>query len=1582
MVERKLKGVLVVLSIFVVMLLSLVVVSAGYSCGTPASSTACNNIWGSPTTTVNSASACESWCESQTTTGANCCSWISSTGSCYLGTQPMAYPVPSNIYGGSCTFYGYGYNCDYPTSSKACNNIKAYTSESSISACESWCEHDVYGDLGITDANCCYWVSSANVCIIGTTLVTGPPSISYAATCTEIDNTCTSGSDCDSGLCVEGECGATAYSCPVSPPSKRCSGSGSTSSYTTAGNCAWDGSKGICDMTGEWLQYNGNDNFYSECGYSSVFDRDDCDKSVGGSYSANGVCCGSNCVGSTSSNCCDDGDCTSPQVCNSDYVCETPAPTCTSNGNDCSNANTCCGLVCVEGKCRDDCSGYNGQKCYERDNAGLCVNPSELSSTLGGCDVAPSCSSFGQSCTVSNDYGYEDSDCCDGFMCDAWSSTCVEWGCGTSASDCPFYYFHEQTGNPWTEWWCDTRYDRVHYEVLEYRCSTGIDDLLQHRCIEYTLSTGEKICEDDERCAYPYSSNDLYASTLQKDCNAICNVGVNSYVGCYGDGNLWNYDDCGDRTDVSDYCTAIGESCQVNPGENDECVIGEGYDCPDGTIAGDEVCDGSNLGGNDCTTVAGDFDAGTLSCNTNCLSFNTNSCTDCGDNNQEGSETCDGSDLNGATCTSLNYDAGTLSCNSVCTGFITSGCYDYECTSDSNCNSNEKCSSSHTCVACDLTGAWWSPGDDIGEGTSVSLAVEGNWACAGKTVDLDVYRGSTWIRDLSSLTIGSSSPYRGYRSWTSDVDNSGDHDFVGTLDSNTGEKAYSGNIYITVAPPPASCGDGICQENCGTCSQDCLCPGQVCHSNTCMDDCVITNAYWSSSSVNDGDSVTLNVQTTGCTTSETISFNIFERDILDSNDDYSPDPSAKNVESDGTTSRTWVADWTDDSALLESNPPEYRFTASISAWSESDTSGNLEVNSVSSGATCGDGDRESGEGCDDGNTASSDGCSSTCSIESGWKCNTNEPNNVCWWACGDGIRDSTEQCDDDDTANGDGCSSSCQVEDGYSCVGDVGDLSVCSEAGCMISVAEWQRSGSTITSVNDNVNVYLHVETPDCPDGTTIEFYVTEDDNTFDDLVSTSIGDATISSNMADGIWNAEYMSDTDGDGNPPEFYFTANIQGDTTERDSGGLLTVNYVNPCAGISTCADYSQSACEADGCGVADASQANCDFQVDPVSRCILYNDCGCEWDGSSCVPSLEITPSCGECGNTVLDSGETCDDGNIISGDGCSATCTIEDDISLPCPEGTTRCADDTCSLNCWFTDGGNAPCNNDGTCDSDEGCSCGDCDGVNDACGAGLLCSINDEACCYGTEDGSCNPYCSFIDPDCAGDDYCGNGWEGFGEQCDDGNTNNTDGCSNTCTYNIVPIGGDCLEGQMLCLDGTCSLNCGFTDIGYDDSCQLESANCCAEGLSYRVQDNACCKVISDGYCSPYCAISDPDCNALDLGGINGIGYCAYSDNSLDDCADGFLTRDYTANWIWDDSNFVYVDPQSTSYVEDPAGEWHYDPINPLTGDRASDDCNNISDEIICPAQVELPGFGKMQLILSIIVLAIAYTIIIFRRRD
>lgn len=71
---------------------------------------------------------------------------------------------------------------------------------------------------------------------------------------------------------------------------------------------------------------------------------------------------------------------------------------------------------------------------------------------------------------------------------------------------------------------------------------------------------------------------------------------------------------------------------------------------------------------------------------------------------------------------------------------------------------------------------------------------------------------------------------------------------------------------------------------------------------------------------------------------------------------------------------------------------------------------------------CGDGIYISGELCEDGDTADGDGCSSTCTVESGWKCTHNGGYSIdtCSTVCGDGLIKGSETCDDNNTSSGDG----------------------------------------------------------------------------------------------------------------------------------------------------------------------------------------------------------------------------------------------------------------------------------------------------------------------------------------------------------------------------------------------------------------------------------------------------------------------------------------------------------------------------------------------------------------------------------
>jgi cysteine-rich repeat protein len=54
---------------------------------------------------------------------------------------------------------------------------------------------------------------------------------------------------------------------------------------------------------------------------------------------------------------------------------------------------------------------------------------------------------------------------------------------------------------------------------------------------------------------------------------------------------------------------------------------------------------------------------------------------------------------------------------------------------------------------------------------------------------------------------------------------------------------------------------------------------------------------------------------------------------------------------------------------------------------------------------------------------------------------------------------------------------------------------------------------------------------------------------------------------------------------------------------------------------------------------------------------------------SVVATITVTPPPAVCGNQKVEAGEQCDDGNVKSGDGCSATCQTE----IPLPQALFRC---------------------------------------------------------------------------------------------------------------------------------------------------------------------------------------------------------------------------------------------------------------------------------------------------------------------
>jgi fibro-slime domain-containing protein len=226
------------------------------------------------------------------------------------------------------------------------------------------------------------------------------------------------------------------------------------------------------------------------------------------------------------------------------------------------------------------------------------------------------------------------------------------------------------------------------------------------------------------------------------------------------------------------------------------------------------------------------------------------------------------------------------------------------------------------------------------------------------------------------------------------------------------------------------------------------------------------------------------------------------------------------------------------------------------------------------------------------------------------------------------------------------------------------------------------------------------------------------------------------------------------------------------------------------------------------------------RIDPGEEC----DDGNTTNGDGCTSLCQIEanwdcPNAGQpcvyiavCGNGILTSNEACDDGNTVSGDGCSADCSmVEPGWICPVPgkrcvpncgdgiiTGTEQCDDgnttsgDGCSSTCLLEPGASCPtpgqpCTKavcgDGVKQSNEACDAGPLNGLFYGDGTGCSKTCTKEPVCRNAagKTGACAT-------------ACGNGNVETGEQCDDDNLNNGDGCSSTC---MIESGFTCATNPM-----------------------------------------------------------------------------------------------------------------------------------------------------------------------------------------
>ncbi|MBI5505594.1 MAG: DUF4215 domain-containing protein [Deltaproteobacteria bacterium] len=465
---------------------------------------------------------------------------------------------------------------------------------------------------------------------------------------------------------------------------------------------------------------------------------------------------------------------------------------------------------------------------------------------------------------------------------------------------------------------------------------------------------------------------------------------------------------------------------------------------------------------------------------------------------------------------------------------------------------------------------------------------------------------------------------------------------------------------------------------------------------------------------------------------------------------------------------------------------------------------------------CGDSITDSGEQCDDGNTASLDGCLPTCIKE----------------VCGDGVvnNNGTEQCDDGDAnsdSEPDACREDCTphrcgdsvTDGGEQCDNGAANSNTKPDA-CRTNCSN-PRCGDTVTDPGSGEQ---------CDDGNSASL-----DGCLPTCIKEVCGDGVVNNSGTEQCDDGDANSDTDADAcrenckNPR----CGDAAIDTGEQCDNGA---------ANSDSAADACRTNCTPARCGdaVTDSGEQCDDGNSASLDGCLptcirevcgdgVINNNGTEQCDNGDANSDTVADACREncqnprCGDSVTDSGEQCDDGNSASLDGCLPTCisefcgdgVVNNSGTEQCDNGANNsntepnaCRTDCTPARCGdsVTDGGeqcdDGPANSDTTPDACRTtCSiprCGDtvtdpgnaeqCDDGNtdetDACRLCILCGNGLVTPPEQCDDGAAN---SDTTPDACRtsclDPACGDAVTdpGNAEQCDDGNTVSNDDCSSTC---------------------------------------------------------------------------------------------------------------------------------------------------------------------------------------------------------
>lgn len=541
--------------------------------------------------------------------------------------------------------------------------------------------------------------------------------------------------------------------------------------------------------------------------------------------------------------------------------------------------------------------------------------------------------------------------------------------------------------------------------------------------------------------------------------------------------------------------------------------------------------------------------------------------------------------------------------------------------------------------------------------------------------------------------------------------------------------------------------------------------------------------------------------------------------------------------------------------------------------------------------------------------------------------------------CGDGNIGTEEQCDDSNTINGDGCDSNCMIEYGYGCNSPSWDQRSTCKPICGDGIVmpgeecdDFNKKNGDGCNIDCKIEPYWQCSTPSggghsrC-DGICGDLVLTGTEQCDDGNKVNKDGCSSNCDTEPGFICKGASCTAICGDG--------LVVQGEecddhnTTDEDgcsSTCELEDGY--------RCVNESQepSVCKAI-CGNGKVEKTEvCDYSVGTGTGCTST----CEQkEGFQCSYKGPETDSCENiCGDGIIVDGEQCDDLNPKSNDGCSSTCEIErgysckstakngqvSKCSTECTDGivagSEECDDgnsndkDGCSNNCKVNDGWECELSTSGGPDSHCGVVCGDgiiissledCDDKNtrNADGCSDTCKFEPGFICSKGAPSDCSP-------------VCGDGIRAGKEECDDSNTANADGCDSECK----------VEVGYTCNDGKCTAICGDGLVTGEEECDDDNER-------------------SNDGCSSTCTVEDGyECSVVE----NKASVC------VNTCGDGIVST----NEACDDSNQVAGDGCSPrcalehgySCATSPCTQVHIvcgDGI--VAGDENCDDSNTIDGD-------------------------------------